>query len=127
MGNGVNVHPQVRKMLSTSFPDHHSAMPESKNDSKAQANWIAAIGEQTRLALLRALATDARSVTQLAKECDMELVNVSHHLGILRDVGLVTFEKDGRFAIYSLAGATATATILELAHESGIKVLIPLG
>jgi ArsR family transcriptional regulator len=56
----------------------------------------------------------------------VEIVNVSHHLGILREAGLVTFERDGRFMCYALAGAKATATMLELTHESGMKVMIPL-
>lgn len=102
-------------------------MVRPKNDSKAQAAWIAAIGEPNRMAILRALVTGTHSVTQLAKVCDMEIVKVSSHLGVLRDAGLVNFERDGRFVCYSLVGATATATTLELAHESGVKVIIPLG
>jgi|GEM_PF-6759782 len=113
-------------MLSTFLANPYRIMPKSKNDSKVQAAWIAAVGEPSRLDLLRALVTGSHSVTQLAKECDMEIVNVSHHLGILRDVGLVTFERDGRFMLYSLAGATATATTLEFTHESGVKISIPL-
>ena len=31
-----------------------------------------------------------------------EIVNVSHHLGVLREAGLVEDRKDGRFVIYSL-------------------------
>jgi hypothetical protein len=45
----------------------------------------------------------------------------------MKKVGLVTAARRRRFQPYSLVGATATATLLELAHESGIKVSIPLG
>ena len=44
-----------------------------------QAGWIAAIGEPTRLALIRALAVGAQTVTNLAREVGTEMVNVSHH------------------------------------------------
>jgi ArsR family transcriptional regulator len=100
--------------------------PKPADGSRAQAEWIAAIGEPTRLAILRALTTGTHTVTKLAQVCGVEIVNVSHHLGILRDAGLVTFERDGRFMCYALAGAKATAAMLELTHESGMKVLIPL-
>jgi ArsR family transcriptional regulator, lead/cadmium/zinc/bismuth-responsive transcriptional repressor len=45
---------------------------------------------------------------------------------ILKAGGLVSATRDGRFVWYSLLGATVTATLLELAHESGVKVVIPL-
>jgi ArsR family transcriptional regulator len=101
-------------------------MPKPTREQQAQAEWIAAIGEPTRLTILCALTTGTHTVTKLAQVCNVEIVNVSHHLGILRDAGLVTFERDGRFLHYTLVGAKATATMLELMHESGIKVLIPL-
>jgi DNA-binding transcriptional ArsR family regulator len=102
-------------------------MTQPSHDQKAQAEWIVAIGEPTRLAILRALTTGTHTVIQLAKVCNVESVNISHHLVALREAGLVTFERDGRFSRYALAGAKATATMLELTHESGMKVLIPLG
>ena len=38
----------------------------------------------------------------------------------------MTAERDGRFMRYNLVGAKATAGALELLHESGVKILIPL-
>ena len=102
-------------------------MPKPTREQQVQAEWIAAIGESSRMAILRALTTGTQTVTQLAKVCDTEIVNVSQHLSTLRDAGLVTAERDGRFVRYTLVGARAMATMLELTHESGLKVLIPLG
>ncbi|QJW93216.1 ArsR/SmtB family transcription factor [Frigoriglobus tundricola] len=85
------------------------------------------IGEAMRLAILRILATDQKTVTALATLCRVEIVNVSHHLKILKIAGLVTSEKDGRFMTYRLAGANTKGTILELSHPAGVKVSIPLG
>ena len=101
-------------------------MSKPKRKQQTQADWIASIGEPNRLILLRALTTGPYTVTQLAKVCDLEPHIVSKHLGVLREAGLVTCERDGRFQCYALTGAKATAILLELTHESGIKVLISL-
>ena len=102
-------------------------MSKSADDPKAQAAWIAAIGEPTRLAFIRFLATGEKTVTELAKMCNTEIVNASHHLGVMRVAGLVEADRDGRFMRYRLLGATANAAVLELVHPSGLKVVIPIG
>ena len=48
------------------------------------------------------LRTGSKNVTELAKLLNVEIVNVSHHLGVLRQAGLVQDEKHGRFVVYSL-------------------------
>jgi ArsR family transcriptional regulator, nickel/cobalt-responsive transcriptional repressor len=93
---------------------------------RAEADWIAAIGEPNRLAIIRILAIGEKTVTELATGTNQELVNVSHHLGVMRSAGLVKSERDGRFMRYSLLGARAAGTELELTHESGARVTIPL-
>ncbi|VTR94026.1 family transcriptional regulator : Probable transcription regulator OS=Planctomyces maris DSM 8797 GN=PM8797T_22538 PE=4 SV=1: HTH_20 [Gemmata massiliana] len=100
--------------------------PKSKAQPNPQADWYAAFGEPTRLALIGVLATGAQTVTKLAREIETEMVNVSHHLKIMRDADLVITERDGRFVIYQLMGATVKGTTLELAHTSGAKVALPL-
>ncbi len=100
--------------------------PKSKSKADPLAEWIAAFGEPTRLALIGVLATGPQTVTNLAREVETEMVNVSHHLKIMRDAELVTVERDGRFMIYALVGATVKGTTLELAHSSGAKVALPL-
>jgi len=92
-------------------------MKRSVEDLRAEADWLAAIGEPTRLTIIR---------TELAKACKSEVVNVSHHLGVMRAAGLVKCDRDGRFMRYSLLGASATATELELTHPSGTRTIVPL-
>ena len=101
-------------------------MPNSLTDPNAQAAWLSGIAESTRLAILCALAAGAMTVIELAPACGTEIVNVAHHLNRMREIGLLASEREGRFVRYSLVGATATATLLELTHGSGIKVTIPL-
>ena len=71
-------------------------------------------------------ATGVKTVTELARAAKAELVNVTHHLKILKAAGVVSVERDGRFMRYSLLGAKATAVAIEMTHKSGAKVTLPL-
>ncbi|MCE9560678.1 MAG: metalloregulator ArsR/SmtB family transcription factor [Planctomycetes bacterium] len=93
---------------------------------KAQAEWVFAFGEPTRLKIVRALATGVKTVTELAKAAKTEIVNVSHHLSVMKAAGVVKCDRDGRFMRYSLLGTKATAVAIEMTHESGAKVTLPL-
>lgn len=91
-----------------------------------QAEWVAAIGEPTRLSILFLLTTGEQTVTHIAAALRVEIVNISHHLKLLKQAGLVSSEKDGRNVIYSLVGAKVAGGLLELSHPSGAKVTLPL-
>lgn len=67
------------------------------------AQQLQAIAEPTRLLIFDLLRTGPKNVSEVANALEIEIVNVSHHLGVLRGVGLVQHEKRGRFVIYSLA------------------------
>ena len=69
-------------------------MKRSVEDLRAEADWLAAIGEPTRLTIIRTLAIGVKTVTELAKACKSEVVNVSHHLGVMRAAGLVKCDRD---------------------------------
>jgi ArsR family transcriptional regulator, nickel/cobalt-responsive transcriptional repressor len=66
------------------------------------ADMFAALGEPHRIQIINFLRSGSRNVTELAKLLKIEIVNVSHHLSVLRSSGLVHDEKRGRFVIYSL-------------------------
>ena len=66
------------------------------------ARQLQAIAEPNRIRIIDCLRTGKKNVTQLATLLDVEIVNVSHHLGVLKAAGLVEDQKDGRFVIYSL-------------------------
>lgn len=69
-------------------------------DAKKIAGLLAAIGEPTRLRILFRLAASPHHVGQLAKAIGIPMVNMSHHLGVMRQSGLLEDEKDGRRVIY---------------------------
>ncbi len=71
--------------------------------AKQCADLLQAIAEPNRIRIIECLRTGSKNVTELARLLSVEIVNVSHHLGVLRQAGLVQDEKDGRFVIYSLS------------------------
>ena len=77
-------------------------------DARAAARQLAAVGEQTRLMILYALADGPRNVGELADRMNVSVVNMSHHLTILKKHRLVEDMKDGRFVVYQFHPDTFT-------------------
>ena len=92
-----------------------------------EAAWLWLFADETRLKLIRALATGEKFITELAKVCEVEVLLLQHHLRIMKLGGLVTPTRDGRFVIYSLTAARAVGGQLEFVHASGARVFIPTG
>lgn len=73
------------------------------NEAQKCADLLQAIGEKNRIRIIECLWDGAKNVSELAKLLKIEIVNVSHHLGVLKSARLVNHEKRGRFVVYSLA------------------------
>jgi DNA-binding transcriptional ArsR family regulator len=71
-------------------------------DAKKIAGVLAAVGEPTRIQVLHHLAQKPHHVGQLAELIGIPMVNMSHHLGVMRQAGLLDDTKDGRRVVYSL-------------------------
>lgn len=67
------------------------------------ASLFSAMGDPTRLRLLEALAIEELCVCDLAQISAISQSGVSHQLRVLRELGLVTFRRDGNRAVYRLA------------------------
>jgi len=61
-----------------------------------------ALGDETRLRILRLLAEQDRYLTELANELELSKPTISHHLAQLRSAGLVTVVEEGNLTFYSL-------------------------
>lgn len=72
------------------------------------AGLLNAVGEPTRMQVLLLLARGPRNVGQLADAVGIPMVNMSHHLGVMRTAGLLDHDKDGRRVIYSLRPSVFT-------------------
>lgn len=61
-----------------------------------------AVAEPRRREILDVLAEGERPVMELVRQLDLAQPQVSKHLRVLRDVGLVVARRDGRRRIYRL-------------------------
>ncbi len=70
---------------------------------KQCAELLGALAAPERLQIVGTLRDGPKSVSELAELLGAAVVNVSHHLGVLRHAGLVQNERRGRYIVYSLA------------------------
>jgi DNA-binding transcriptional ArsR family regulator len=72
------------------------------------------VSEETRHAILDELRAGERTVGQLVQALADEQSNVSHHLGTLREAGLVSARRDGRNQVYRLADAEVAKVLAQV-------------
>ena len=70
--------------------------------SKECARILKAVADPDRLKIIQCLQNGSLHVSQIAQALKADIANVSHHLGVLRNAGLVVDEKQGKFVSYSL-------------------------
>lgn len=76
------------------------------------ANLFKALGDPTRRAILDMLKERDCTAGEIGDAFDMTAPSISHHLGILKNAGLVTDTREGRFIRYEL-----NTTVLEEALQ----------
>ncbi|MEU2067981.1 ArsR/SmtB family transcription factor [Streptomyces anulatus] len=86
---------------------------------------IRALGDPLRLRIVTLLARETLCTTHLVEETGAKQTNLSNHLKVLREAGLVETEPCGRFTYYrlrteALAGLSEQfAALAESARTSG--------
>jgi DNA-binding transcriptional ArsR family regulator len=73
------------------------------------AAYFQALSEPTRLQILNLLRQQERSVGELAQLCGYSSANISRHLALLTQHGLVARESRGNSAIYTIADESVYA------------------
>jgi DNA-binding transcriptional ArsR family regulator len=66
------------------------------------AELLKAMADETRLAIVQSLFSSEKCGTELAEELALPQPHVAHHIGILKNAGLVEPERDGRRVNYKL-------------------------
>jgi DNA-binding transcriptional ArsR family regulator len=61
-----------------------------------------ALADPTRREILELLAQGDLTAGEIAERFPIAFASVSHHLGVLRDAGLVASEREGQFIRYRL-------------------------
>lgn len=64
---------------------------------------LKALGNETRLGIVRLLLDEPRYVYELLEKLEVESTLLSQHLRVLRDLEVVEFERDGKLLRYSLS------------------------
>lgn len=72
-------------------------------DRARAARLFHALSDPTRLGILERLGGGERCVCELQDDLDAAQSRLSFHLRVLKDAGLVTDRKDGRWSYYTLA------------------------
>jgi DNA-binding transcriptional ArsR family regulator len=73
-----------------------------------------ALGDESRLRILKLLAEGDRYLTEIANELDLRKPTILHHLAVLRSAGLVTMTNEGNMTYYSLRHDRAEEAGVEL-------------
>lgn len=74
------------------------------------------LADPKRLLILNVLRDGERSVTEICDEVEFAQANVSQHLAVLRDCGLVTTRREGQFVYYSVASPKIIEALDLLRH-----------
>ena len=92
----------------------------SENTLDLVASRFRVLGEPYRLRILQMLRQRSMRVGELVDELDGNQPNVSKHLQILRQAGIVSRRRDGKHILYSLNNPE-TFTLSELENQSNRK------
>lgn len=76
--------------------------PDRKRMYKLMAGVFAAAGQEVRLAILDFLRDGEQCVCDIAENVGANRSNVSRHLAVMRNAGLVSQRKEGLKVIYAL-------------------------
>lgn len=90
---------------------------KTKHDLATAARWFHALSDETRLEIVRRLASGERCVCDLTDLLGAAQSRLSFHLKTLKTAGLVTDRKQGRWVYYSL-NADVLDAIAEFATDA---------
>lgn len=82
---------------------HDGPMPSVREElDRLHASVCKGLADPKRLLIINSLRDGALSVSEICEDLGLPQSNVSQHLAILRDKGLVASQRDGQFVYYSL-------------------------
>lgn len=107
-------------------PHHDCDIPQEysyQHNISRTAELFKALATPSRLKILLALSHGPCTVTKIVTATELSQPLVSQHLKVLRGIHLVTVERDGREAIYSLMDDHVSHIILDaMAHATELEM-----
>jgi DNA-binding transcriptional ArsR family regulator len=86
---------------------------------QATVRLYRALGDTTRMRILRLLGERDWYLTELAQQLELSKPTMKHHLALLRAAGLVTVTEEGSLTYYSLRRERVREAGVELSHYIG--------
>ncbi len=71
-------------------------------DTRRATRWFHALSDETRLEIVRLLSHGEKCVCELQRVLDAAQSRLSFHLKTLKDAGVVTDRREGRWVYYAL-------------------------
>jgi len=104
-------------------------MKTAANDLGQTARWFHALADETRLRILERLRDGEQCVCDLTDALETGQSRLSFHLKTLKDAGLVTDRREGRWVYYALNPQTIEAMGQVVAslrpRREGLRVVSP--
>jgi DNA-binding transcriptional ArsR family regulator len=98
------------------------------DDARKAAAMLVGLAEPTRLRIAYQLARGPQHVGKLAELLDIPMVNMSHHLSVMRQAGLIEDTKEGRHVRYSFRAGVLSAgdgdNILAILAIGSLRVVL---
>ncbi len=96
-------HAQDKKQERDQDQDQRQKQAQNKEIYRLQAEICRTMAEPTRLEIIETLKDGERTVTELVKATGLRQANVSQHLAVLRQAGLVTTRPYATTVYYRIA------------------------
>ncbi len=90
---------------------------EDRNDLVSIAELLKAMAHPVRLMIIKELLKNPRCVTAIHEILDVRQPNISQHLGILRNAGLVGSDRDGAYRCYFLRRPRQAEEMIRILEE----------
>jgi DNA-binding transcriptional ArsR family regulator len=91
-------------MNNESIPSSCTSTPSGMQEVfEAAARYFSVLGEPTRLRILHAICQEERCVNEIIKTTGLAQANVSRHLGLMYQAGLLSRRREGTQIFYRVA------------------------
>ncbi|HZK52932.1 MAG TPA: metalloregulator ArsR/SmtB family transcription factor [Desulfosporosinus sp.] len=91
---------EVKKMLA--IPPTGQVLPFDEEEIRRDVKRFKALGDVTRLKMVRLLETGDHCVCEIMEVFDIGQSTASHHLKILENAGLILSRREGKFVYYQI-------------------------
>ena len=98
----------------------------SNQEFQTLLQFFKVLANESRLKMLGLLATEERSVGELAAMLGLKEPTVSHHLALMKELGLVSVQADGTTRIYSLDPKSLEALSRDVFSRDTLSHLVDL-